>query len=363
MKLFEIIQSFWPVGGGPSFVCAFCCELLKNHKDIDLRIVSLYDCQNTPLTGDLESKGAKIYYLGKKRGLDIKCGRRLRKIIEEERPDICHLHLATYTTMWLSGKSHTQTNFYTFHTVSTKESIRRKTSLTNVNLRMMVKNGSLLPIGISPLVGRTTSEYFGIGNIDVINNGVDIEKYDCSKPLSERSYDFVSAGRMVELKNNLMMLECFGELQKKYPDLTYLVLGDGPEKDKCEKFVKDNHIKNVAFKGYVSNVNEYLSQSKCLLIGSKFEGNPITINEAIASGTWIVATKVGGIPDVVNDTNGYLTTPDSKEDFLKHMELFVEQTQSIEKTIDSNISSNRGKVSIEKCVNDYLKIFREHLKQ
>ena len=110
----------------------------------------------------------------------------------------------------------------------------------------------------------------------------------------------------------------------------------------------------------MNNVEEYLSESSCLLLASHWEGNPLVINEAISSGVWVVANGVGGVKDLIDDTNGYLVTPENEDDFVDKMKSFLTNEKTIKYSIiPENIEKNRRKVDLNKTCFEYLDLMRK----
>ena len=98
-----------------------------------------------------------------------------------------------------------------------------------------------------------------------------------------------------------------------------------------------------------------MSESKCLLLASHWEGNPLVVNEAIASGIWVIANDVGGVKDLIDDTCGYLVQPESESDFLDKMKTFLYNSDDIRKRIvPENIENNRRKVDLNNICKQYL---------
>ena len=96
-----------------------------------------------------------------------------------------------------------------------------------------------------------------------------------------------------------------------------------------------------------------------LILASEYEGNPIVINEAIASKCFVLATKVGGIPDVINDNNGMLIDFDEqlKSKLTESMLYCKAHIAGINNMLDRNYQSNTENVSIERTCKEYLQLF------
>lgn len=108
-------------------------------------------------------------------------------------------------------------------------------------------------------------------------------------------------GRLSPEKNIPIIFEC----AKRLPEISFVIVGNGPQ-EKALRQVSAN-LKNVFFVGKQSNVEEYYASFDALILPSVMEGLPLVILEAMTTGTPIIASKVGAIPEVVKEgTNGFL---------------------------------------------------------
>lgn len=125
-------------------------------------------------------------------------------------------------------------------------------------------------------------------------------------------------GRLVKIKGLNILLRSLSIAIKTNPTLHLTVLGDGPEKNTLIELSKKLGIsKQVAFKGYISgiNKNKYISDSDVVVIPSIIEQNgyqeglPVVALEALSYGKLLIATKTGGLVELINKENGILTEP------------------------------------------------------
>lgn len=97
------------------------------------------------------------------------------------------------------------------------------------------------------------------------------------------------------------------------------ILGDGPLKEELETYLKEHKLtQHIFMEGNVENVEQYLAEADAFVLSSNYEGLPLVILEAMASGLPIVSTDVGGVKDVVTD-NGLLVEPHSIEKLASAM--------------------------------------------
>lgn len=103
------------------------------------------------------------------------------------------------------------------------------------------------------------------------------------------------------------LIEASKIISGKCNDCKFILIGDGPERKKLEKLIEDNKLTNNFFLGPLDNASAYLKAFDVFILPSVKEGMPYTILEAMLAEVPIVATKVGGIPEMIIDgKNGFL---------------------------------------------------------
>jgi glycosyltransferase involved in cell wall biosynthesis len=92
------------------------------------------------------------------------------------------------------------------------------------------------------------------------------------------------------------------------PNARFLIVGDGPRQSELERMVRDLGISEyVIFAGFVDNIPEIYSFSDAAVLSSWSEGLPQSLLQAMASGVPVIATRVGGVPEIViNEETGIL---------------------------------------------------------
>jgi glycosyltransferase involved in cell wall biosynthesis len=117
-------------------------------------------------------------------------------------------------------------------------------------------------------------------------------------------------GRMTAIKRVEDVLLAFGELRARGVDATLCLVGDGPDREGIEQRAHElglaRHILSV---GYQRDVGPYYAFVDALLLTSANEGTPVVAIEALAARRPVVATRVGGVPDVVDDGVDGLLVP------------------------------------------------------
>jgi glycosyltransferase involved in cell wall biosynthesis len=128
-------------------------------------------------------------------------------------------------------------------------------------------------------------------------------------------FTIVYVGSLIKLKRVDRVISICSQLQESF-DFTLLILGDGPQRDNLKQFAAGSpYPDNIVFKGQVSysEMPFLLSSADVLVLLSTREGLPGCIQEAFACGIPVIATKVGGIADIVIDNNTGFLVDDEAE--------------------------------------------------
>jgi sugar transferase (PEP-CTERM/EpsH1 system associated) len=144
-----------------------------------------------------------------------------------------------------------------------------------------------------------------------IINGVDTKKFSPPANKGKVKQDlgidpdtFIvgTVGRLDKVKNYQMLLQAVESLIRYEIPPRLILIGDGPDRDNLEAFVATHKLPNVKFLGEKGNIRDYLQAFDLFVLTSVGEGISNTILEAMATGVPVIATQVGGNPEIVEDT-------------------------------------------------------------
>jgi len=125
-------------------------------------------------------------------------------------------------------------------------------------------------------------------------------------------------GALVRQKGVDLLLRAFKELKRERPDAGLVIAGDGPEREALERLAAELELRDVQFLGYVQELDRLFTTGSVLALPSREEGLGIVLLEAMARGVPVVASRTGGIPEiVVHGSNGLLFTRGSVPELAK----------------------------------------------
>ena len=138
--------------------------------------------------------------------------------------------------------------------------------------------------------------------IRIINNAIDLEKFKYNDEyrkiirkafhLTSREKLILNVARLSKQKNQLFLLDVMKNIVKKEKDYKLFIVGDGEDKDLLIDYVKRNELENfVFFLGLRKDINKILSASDIFVLPSLYEGLPVVLAEAQASGIECLVSK------------------------------------------------------------------------
>ena len=140
----------------------------------------------------------------------------------------------------------------------------------------------------------------------------------------------MTAGRLEDQKGLDILLDAFSKLVMRSGDTQLLILGEGSLEDALrEQSTSLGLDRNVQFLGFKEDVRPYLALSSLYVCSSRWEGLPMSLVEALSAGVPVVATSVGGIPEIILDQfTGLLVEPE-RPDQLADMMLEVLENDAL----------------------------------
>ena len=188
-------------------------------------------------------------------------------------------------------------------------------------LKEFIYRKAAVCIGASRAVG----EYFrkiGCKNVEVIPNGIDLKRFEGLERKPHEGFIIMTIARLEKVKGVEYLI---GALAKpgfcEKPGFSLLIIGDGAERKNLENLAKNLGLEEkVKFLGQIPNekIPGYLTVADCFVLPSVKEGFGIAVLEAMAAGVPVVASRVGGILDIIEDgKTGSLVEPGNPQEIAK----------------------------------------------
>ncbi|MDD2889367.1 MAG: glycosyltransferase [bacterium] len=176
--------------------------------------------------------------------------------------------------------------------------------------------------------------------IEVIPNGIDLESYNVDNVEDIRksfsiSRDTILIGNISNFrpqKDHFTFLEAVKIILEKHPKSMFILVGDGPNRLKAEKYADSLGIrKNLIFTGVQGDIKPFIKACNFTVLSSFYEGFGNVICESMALERPVIATNVGGITDIIVDNeNGFLVPLKSPEIMAEKMVRLITYPEEVE---------------------------------
>ena len=169
---------------------------------------------------------------------------------------------------------------------------------------------------VSRVTATRVLEIAGISpcRVRVIPNGIDYAFWSAASDTRGRGAPVVlTVGRLDPVKGHDVLLRAFARLLDNLPDARLVVVGGGGGRGQLERLAGDLGIRaSVEFTGelHAEGVRGRMRGADCFVLPSRSEGWPLAPLEAMAAGVPVVATRVGGVPEIVQPGTGLLVPPE-----------------------------------------------------
>jgi len=191
--------------------------------------------------------------------------------------------------------------------------VLRKNRVTKFLVANVLKNADYI-IAVSRYLKR---EVVNLGveesKVRVIYAGISFS-FSNEKEKKGKEKRAVYIGSLVKQKGVDILLKAFKDI-----DGELFIIGDGKERDSLEKIAG----KKVYFLGEMENLDKIFSKASVLILPSREEGFGLVLLEAMSNGIPVIATRVGGIPEIINNKNGLMVEIENVEELRKAISLIL----------------------------------------
>lgn len=257
----------------------------------------------TIITSRMRGHGVVPVVMGKKPGMDLKLIGRLADVMRDFQPDVVHSHLPILHYVVPAAERAGVTNMvHTLHSVASKET---RSKLKAAFYGHLYRKGIVRPVALGEITAESIVERYRVNreSIAIVPNGIDLSLYRCNRDYAvEGTMEVAHVGRFEGAKNHALIVECAKLLKERDIPVRFHLYGVGSLFNEMKNRVEKFQLYDVIFfHGLVDDVPRVLAQADAFIFPSLYEGMPMVLVEAMASGLPIVSSKVGGIPDMVDD--------------------------------------------------------------
>lgn len=305
---------------------------------------------------------------------------RLARLIREQRPRILHTHTAKAGTVGrlaalLAGDARPEVVVHTFHGHVLRGYFGPLKSGAFRLLERLLARMTTRLIAVSPQV-RDDLVALGVAppeKFSVVRLGIELDERletaeggaDARARLGIGPERFVVGwvGRMTGVKRTDDVLEALRLLRERGVDAVLLMVGDGPDREHVEQRASElGIVRHCLFLGYQEDVSGWYRAFDAMILPSANEGTPVVVIEALAAGCPVVATSVGGVPDVVREgVDGFLVPMGDTEALAERLTRLAEDPELRATMGAAGRESVPPRYSVKRLVGDIDELYRSLL--
>jgi glycosyltransferase involved in cell wall biosynthesis len=287
------------------------------------RFVPVCICLESPLGTHYEARvqasGAPLHFLGKGAGASGGVLRQLSALFRQYRPTVVHTHIIGLNYAYpLMLRYRTPARVHTVHNLAQREvGVRVGAWVRMLAFRYHI--GGVVPVAVADKVRATIQQLYGYPDPPLIPNGIPTDEYAPNPDtraqwrqahgIEPRATVLTHIGRFAVQKNHALLVEAFAQVHSDAP-LYLLLVGGGELENAVREQVAGLGLQGrVRFLGVRADVADILRASDVFVLSSRWEGNPLSVMEAMAAGLPVVSTGVGGVPELVREGETGLLVP------------------------------------------------------
>lgn len=287
--------------------------------------------------------------------------------------DIVHAHTALpsgYAGMEIA-KQYKKPLIVTIHGADFQKTIFKNKRCRDAVIKTI--NYSRKTIAVSNKLKRIGQNELDIeeNKIEVIPNGIDTEEiFEGQSKLSEKYKGkkiILSVSNLVKTKGIDLNLKAIKKIEKKYPNLIYLIIGRGKERKNLKSLVRKLELeRKVIFLGELSHKEtmEYISICDIFSLPSWQEGFGIVYLEAMVQGRPIIACKGEGVKDFIkNKKNGILVEPKNVSDLSAAIDFLFSNLEKSKKIATEAKNTVFGKYTLDKIARQIISLYNNQNKK
>jgi glycosyltransferase involved in cell wall biosynthesis len=311
---------------------------------------------------------------------DLRAVLSLARLIRRERPTILHTHTAKAGAVGrlaalLAGGARPPIVVHTFHGHVLRGYFGPVRTFGFRQLERWLARMTTALVAVSPEV-RDDLVKLGVAPRDkftVVRLGIQLEERVANQDGRDETRRVLGIGpdcftvgwigRMTAVKRTSDVLLAFKRLRERGVDARLCMVGDGPDREPLERRAHELGImRDTLFLGYQEDVAPFYAAFDAMILPSGNEGTPVSAIEALAAGRPVVATRVGGVPDVVRDgEDGFLVDTGDVDTLADRLAQLAEDSNLRAAMGEAGRSRVLARYSVERLIDDVDRLYRSLL--
>lgn len=351
------------LGGGQMHVLLLAKYLSRDNFDVEIATES-----EGWLVNEARKLGIVVHQIAISNDLTWQSFDRIHQLLKSQKFDILHTHGGT-AGFWIrlvaAGLKKRPTIIHTYHGLHylniSQTSIKvikqkfKRAIFKQIDRFLLIYTDRIICVCRSDYDKAIAVKVAVTAQTSIIYNGIEIDKF--ASPQADKAahnklqdsarqifgidpteFVFGNVGRLHEQKGHKFLLQAFARVTNR---ARLAIVGDGELRNELVILADKLKIRDrVSFLGARSDIHEFLTAIDVFVMPSLWEGQPIALLEALASGKPCIASDVDGIPEIITDgVNGYLVEPRDIDKLASMMNATIEDPDLLERFSNSGVSA------------------------
>lgn len=366
-RMGERKKIFWLVSWYPNKYDAFDGDFIQRHAKAgalyhDIHVLFVKASEEQIGREEVIHRGdgltERLIYIPKKKGLRKKISsfrqwqqqykQQVKLIVEKEKPSLLHVHIpwkAGLIALWARKAfniPYLVTEHWGIYNNVVDDNIYTKSFLQRALLRQIYKKAAGF-ISVSEYLGSGVNKTLVEKAFSVIPNVVDTSLFFPSFAKRKR-FTFLHVSNMVPLKNVEGILTAFKNfLQQTGADARLVLIGNKDDQYNLLAQKLGLAANSYSFRGEIPYEEVAAEMQRChaLVLNSNIENSPCVIGEALCCGLPVIATDVGGIPELLNEKNGLLISSQNDGELMQAMKTVYEHHSSYQPDVIASAAQQK----------------------
>lgn len=304
---------------------------------------------------------------------DLISTRKIKKLLKKIDPDILYLHSSKAgaygrIAMLFNRKTKILYNAHGWY-FNADMSSKKKKIIALIEKILAVRTDKIINISKSEYESALKYKIAPAKKMCIIENGIDFKKFEDSDKYREetrKKYNIKDneivigvVGRLSEQKDPITTIKAFNEVYKENKNVKLMYVGSGNLENEVIKYAKENGLQNlVIITGWVNNTEKYIPAFDIAILPSRWEGFGLALIEYMACKKPIVASKVGGMLDIIkNENSGFLSEVGNEKEFASYIMKYIKDKELYYKVSNYNYKYAIDNFNIDKLINEHENIF------
>ena len=297
---------------------------------------------------------------------DIKTGRRILLVLNKILPDVIHGHGAkggvyARAVGKLAAQGRDIVRAYSPHGGSLHFDPKSRSGKLYFAVERMLERQTEALLFVAEYEQSTYRQKIGEPTCPthIIYNGLAPEEFSAVKSIDNPA-DFLFIGEIRDLKGYDLVIEAAKRLiNNGFPALKIDMVGSGPNEAQADALINENGLQDIIKRHAPMPARQAFARARCVVMPSRAEAMPYIVLEALGAGMPIIASKVGGIPEIFNGSDAELISSDAVS-LEGAMKAFLQDPNEFSKTMPT-VDGLKSRFSVETMGDAVLNVYQKAL--